>query len=283
MKKTTSKKLSEKLAKYGALTLAVAGVADASGQIVYTDVDPDFNGATDDEYFVDLNGDGTDDFRIHQSFYSFYYSASSYGSNNRLFIEPLTASNDVLASNSSGNFAYPFALAQNSVISSSQSFWRNEGYSSGVQSLNYASCSFGNFCSTDAYIGVRFNIGAGNTHYGWIRLEVLTDIPDSWTIKEFAYNSVADASILAGQQTLSTANAIIKAIRVVALNKSISMYNLPTQTNYRLYDMSGKTVLQGSTSQKIDTIEANTVASGVFILEIEDVNTKVTTRKKLVL
>lgn len=33
MKKNTSTKLSKKLAKYGALSLAIAGVADATGQI----------------------------------------------------------------------------------------------------------------------------------------------------------------------------------------------------------------------------------------------------------
>ena len=54
MKKTTSSKLSKQLAKYGALTAAILGVADASGQIVYTDVTPDFAGGGGDEFFLYL-------------------------------------------------------------------------------------------------------------------------------------------------------------------------------------------------------------------------------------
>ena len=41
MKKNTSTKLAKRLAKYGALSAAVLGVADASGQVTYTDVSPD--------------------------------------------------------------------------------------------------------------------------------------------------------------------------------------------------------------------------------------------------
>ena len=63
MTKTYTSKLSKKLAKYGALTAAIAGVADASGQIVYTDVTPDFVGTFGDEFFLDLNQDAINDFK----------------------------------------------------------------------------------------------------------------------------------------------------------------------------------------------------------------------------
>ena len=58
MKKTTKKNLSNRLARYGALTVAIAGVADASGQIVYTDLDPDFSGGGAGSFhLLDLNND----------------------------------------------------------------------------------------------------------------------------------------------------------------------------------------------------------------------------------
>jgi hypothetical protein len=274
MKKTTSSKLSKQLAKYGALTAAIAGVADASGQIIYTDVTPDFTGAGGDEYFLDLNNDGTNDFRI-------FNTAGSSGEF-YLFAQPLTASNDVLASNS-GNFGYPFALSSGAPISNGANFWLNNGYSTGYLSLNYNNCSFGNWCSvTDRYLGLRFNIG-GNTHYGWARLDVPNNAASSWTVKDYAYNTTAGDPINAGQETLSVESNSIQDIRIVALNKSIGLYNLTEATNYTLYNISGKQILTGTATSEMSVIEANQAASGVYILELNGVESNKTLRKKVIL
>src|SRR5690606_34793820 len=101
MKKTTSLKLSKQLAKYGALTAAIVGIADANGQsIIYNDI-PDFTGGIGDTFLIDLDNNGTNDFQIRHN------GSTSYPN---LYIDPLTASNDVLGSGGS-NFAYPFALS----------------------------------------------------------------------------------------------------------------------------------------------------------------------------
>ena len=268
MKKITSTKLTKKLAKYGALTVALAGITDASGQIVYTDVDPDFAGSTTDSYGLDLNNDGTIDFNFNGGYVGY------------LYLEPTAASNSFLGSGS-GNFTYPFNLSSGASIAPEGSTWFNNGFSDGFASLNYGSCSFGNFCDVvDGYIGLRFTF-EGNLHYGWVRLDTNED--SSFTIKDYAFNATPDEAITAGQETLGIEDAAINAIRVVALNKSIALYNLPAQTNYRLIDMSGKQVLNGSSSQNIHTIEARTLSNGVFILEIEDANTKAVLKKKVVL
>lgn len=272
MKKTTTNKLAKKLAKYGALTVAVAGLTDASGQIIYTDVDPDFGGGTTDSYGLDLNNDGTIDFNINGG-----------GGAGFLFLEPAGASNSALGSGSA-TFAYPFALTNSAVISAGQASWFNNGFSSSsFASLNYSSCNFGNYCNiTDGYIGLRFDAGGGAIHYAWVRLDTNPD--SSFTVKEYGYSSVPDTPILAGQQTLSTQDvASTDEIRIVALNKSIGMYNLPAQTSYRLFDVTGKKVLQGTTNQSIHTIEATTFANGIFILEVQDVNSDATIRKKIIL
>ena len=47
-----------------------------------------------------------------------------------------------------------------------------------------------------ALLGLRFDI-AGATHYGWARLRVPS--PTSFTLLDYAYNSVPDEAILAGQ------------------------------------------------------------------------------------
>lgn len=282
MKKTTSSKLSKKLANYSALTVAIAGVADASGQIGYTDIGPpDFIGGSNLEYMLDLNNDGTNDFRIYNVNSSYSYYGYSYITNN-LFIDPLAASNDVLGSGGAA-YAYPFALNNGDVISSAVSSWNNNGFSGGFQSLNYASCDYGNWCDiTDGYLGLRFDAGGGNIHYGWVRLDVATN-GDSFTIKDYAWNETPNQSILAGQQTLGLDNTALNEIKIVALNKSIGLYNLPEATNYTLLNMTGKQVLEGKTSSDTFMIEANAISNGVYIIELTDVNTKAVLRKKLVL
>ena len=55
------------------------------------------------------------------------------------------------------------------------------------------------------YVGVRFSI-KGETHYGWIRLSVNTEIPlhMSATITAYAYETVPNKRILAGTAERST-------------------------------------------------------------------------------
>ncbi|MEM5563540.1 T9SS type A sorting domain-containing protein [Psychroserpens sp. AS72] len=269
MKKTTSLKLSKQLAKYGALTAAIVGVNDASGQsIIYNDI-ADFTGGVGDTFLIDIDNNGTNDFQIRHN-----------GSSN-LYIDPLTASNDVLGSGGA-TFAYPFALSNGATISNGAGSWFNNGFSGGFQSLNYGSCSFGNWCSiTDGFLGLRFNI-SGSIHYGWARLDI-DAFGDVWTIKDFAYHDTADTALNAGQETLSVGTSVIEDIKIVALNKSIGLYNLSDATNYRLVNMAGKQILDGETTGSSFVIEANAIANGIYIIELTDPNSKAVIRKKLVL
>ena len=69
----------------------------------------------------------------------------------------------------------------------------------------------------------------------------------------------------------------------MALNKSIGLYNLPASTSYNLYNMTGQKIMKGSTNQREYVIEASTLASGVYIVELGDANTNAVIRKKVVL
>jgi hypothetical protein len=177
--------LGQKLKTYSLAAGALAMVPDtADANIIYTDENPDFSGAVGSQYFLDLNNDGTDEFRIWHN-----------GSSN-LYISPLASTAEVLGSGGS-TFTYPFALSSGNMISAGAGTFFNNGFSGGFQSLNYGSCSFGNWCSvTDRYIGVRFDIG-GNTHYGWVRLDVNNN-GAVWTVKDYAYDDVVGNPIAAG-------------------------------------------------------------------------------------
>ncbi|MBU2929194.1 T9SS type A sorting domain-containing protein [Winogradskyella psychrotolerans] len=271
MKKITSKNFSKKLANYGALSLAIAGLTDVSGQIIYTDVDPDFTGGGLIDYSLDLDNDGNADFNIDAG----TLNAGAYN-----FVQINNASNSsnsILGSQPS--YIYPFALDNGAIISSGQSTF----YSGGT--LNFASCYLGvgdsNWCgATDKYLGLRFQI-AGSTHYGWAKLDV-SESGDSFTVKEYAYNATAGEAIEAGQ-TLSVDQFALNNVRIVGLNNSIGLYNLPENTNYNVYDISGKSILNGSINNNSYIIEAKRLSQGVYIVELEDVYTNSVIRKKIVL
>jgi len=72
-------------------------------------------------------------------------------------------------------------------------------------------------------------------------------------------------------------------VKIVALNKSIGLYNLTGKTNYNLFSISGQSVLKGSTDHDTYVIEAKTVATGVYVMELEDNHSKAVIRKKIVL
>lgn len=274
MEKTTFKKpsgqLANRLVKYGALSVAMAGVADASGQIVYTDVNPDVtNGGGGTSDFIDINNDGINDFVIGTT-------ADAIGFNG---INPTDS-----WVGSEGSYLYPFALDSGDPISAGNIDWY--GGPSNVGTLNYNSCYSGagasNWCGvTDKYLGLRFQI-AGNTHYGWARLDV-TLPADSFTLKDYAYNTVADAPINAGQTTLSTEEFSSKTIKIVALNESIRLSNLFSKVDYQLFDISGKVVSYGITYGDSHEIKAHGISKGIHILELRDQNSETVIIKKLIL
>jgi len=293
MKKTTSQNLSKRLAQYGALTVAIAAVADGNSQenIVYTDI-ADVVMGSGDFVLLDLNNDAINDFTVEH----YYYSSSSGFIYNSLKVQP-GVSASVLGYLQGGAFAYPFALDNGTVISSAVASFNSvtANWNSGPdQYMNDRSCYYGgsNWCDssgvlTDKYLGLRFTITTGpeaGVHYGWARLDVNNDPGTGWVVKDFAYHITPDAPINAGQTTtLGIEDNQLNNVKIVALNKSIALFNLPQQTNYRLFSLTGQSVLDGNIDNNTHVIEANTLATGIYILELKDMDTNAVIRKKVVL
>ena len=274
MKKITPKTLSNRLAQYSALSIAIAGVADAHGQVGYTDVDPDLN-VVGGVYLLDMDNDGTEEYTINQTA-------------NNIFIAG-NPSADILGWSSSSNYIYPLALSNGAIISNSATTWfPPNGF---YQTMNYNSCyasatnppGNSNWCGvTDKYLGLRFKIGV-DTHYGWARLDAaFTPNVGGFTIKDYYYNPNAGQSIQAGM-TLGVNDNELSKIRIVSLNKSIALYNLPQNISYKLFSLTGQSVLNDEINDNTYVIEAKSLASGVYIIEISDLKTNAIIRKKIVL
>ena len=273
MKKTTQNKFYDRLAQYGALSLAITGLADANGQIVYTDVDPDAGGTQ----IIDLNGDAADDFAIVQlGSASAPYAVRAFptgGSANVL--------GNAFAGITSSGFNYPSNFTAGQVISSASPWNSAYAYHDFCYGGGYPNSAFCNV--TDGYVGLRFDI-AGAYHYGWARVDV-TSVGgiSTYVLKDYAYNATAGASIEAGQTSLSVDEFSANAIKIVALNKSIGLYNLPQATEYRVLDISGKSIINGTSNGSSYVIEANGIANGIYIIELSDSNSNAVIRKKIVL
>ena len=278
MNKTTSQNLSKRLKQYGALTVALAGVASSSGQIIYHP-NVDISGPSD-PFFINLNpvdgitpggvADAIPDFEI-------LISNNSIPSAARIKLETLYG-NSAIAN--STTFVYASALDSGFAISSANLNWNN-GDSQFM--VVYSSCyGLGQWCTaTGKYLGLKFDI-SGNTHYGWAKLDMDASTL-TWTLKEFAFNSVPNELINAGQTVLSTEDNEFSKVKIVSSNKSITLYNLTQPTNYEVFNMSGQSILNGKTSTNKYIIEANTLSNGLYILVLQDDKTNAVFRKKIVL
>ena len=123
--------------------------------------------------------------------------------------------------------------------------------------------------------------------------DIMAAIPDSFAGKTVGliirhYNCFDQNLLLVddfevSHGTLSNDENVYSKIKVLALNKTIGLYNLPASTSYNLYNMTGQEIMKGSTNQREYVIEASTLASGVYIVELGDANTNAVIRKKVVL
>jgi len=202
---STSKEvqLKKRLLTYSlAAGVALSVGTKAYAEIQYTDIDPDKviphadNFKTSD-FLLDLNNDGTSEFKIIQSYsYTYYFDyLYSYDS-----VRVQSVNNGLSVINATGDNNYVAALNSNDLISSQQNF----GSHHLLGGLSYYETSpIGQWTDMENhFIGVKFKIDE-NTHYGWVRLSVTRDC-ERFTVYDYAYEDEPGKAIRAGQKDYST-------------------------------------------------------------------------------
>ena len=272
MKKTTLKptsNLTMRLAKYSALTVAIAGIADVNGQIVHTDVDPDFVGTLQSTFDVDFDNNAVNDGAVLQTNFA-------YGSG---FIELIRAQVPVgngISANVVGAYTYGVNVPYGTPIGASGAF---ASFGDMCQAGGYTNSGF---CATaaDSYVGMQFAIGA-NTHYGWVRLAAGSS-SENFTIMDFAYESTPGAAINAGQ-SLSVEDFDQAHNYVISFtDKQVTIASIVDQAKYRIISISGKVVMSGSSNSENQIIDLSNLSSGIYIVEVTDANEQRIQRKKIV-
>jgi hypothetical protein len=172
------------------LTLLIPTTAVA--QIVYTDIDPDSTVTATHEqisrsYFLDIDNNDSHEFELR-------YFNPSPGTHTAVEVHQNWSGEQQLLIDNSNRAG---ALNQGDEISASAINWGSASKLSNAW-----------LTGADRYIGIRFRKD-GAWHYGWARLSVPSNL-SSFTIKDYAYNSVADEPIICG----STSGTGIKAVQV---------------------------------------------------------------------
>ena len=252
MNKITQKDFSKKLAKYSALTLAIAGIADASGQVVYTDVDPDFAGTIGDSFTIDFNNDGIDDIVVLAQDVGYDLVT--------IAAEPL---NGVIAT-SNGGYFYASNLAYGTPINAGAGVFRDFG--DACAGVGYAGSQF---CGEgEGYVGVAFDV-SGNTHYGWIRIDVADS--GSFVVLDYAYESTANAAIAAGDQgplsigdlSFSNFNYFVDANQNLNLKAELSFKSI------EINNLLGQKIISKQLSNTSESINLSELKTGIYLATVQ--------------
>ncbi len=271
----------------------------ANAQIIYTDVVPDSStavsassGQTITEYYdLDLNNDATIDFKIKA--FAFKQLPSSLACN--VTAAPLNG--NAIKDTLSNSETVTIPLEANAVIDSNllvDQSWQTSG-SQKLRAHSTASIYPGLWVvNSDNYLGLRL-LQAGQTYYGWVRLWV--NVPSggpgsfaAFVIRDYAYNSIPDQPILAGEGQPTTGGILENSSE-----SSITIFPNPANTHFTIdfgssnkkaevtiTDITGK-IIYSSIAEVTQKIEVSThdILPGIYIVQIQ--TTDFITTKKLII
>ena len=195
--------LNRKMAAYaiaaGAASVTIAAMAisteGAQGSIVFTPAHVFLGGLGETHLNIDLNQDGINDFTLMMTNTQYVQTSQAFSVEGGSFRDDPAV----------GNSAMPSPLAKGSDIGALKNFqsgnkilaWGRFVAHSGHSGYT----SKGPWIKTapDSYLGVRFLIN-GETHYGWVRMTVVASSTQvQATITGYAYETVANQPLRAGQ------------------------------------------------------------------------------------
>ena len=279
MSKKITKNLDSKLAKYAAAAGAVAGVTGANAQIVYTDVNPDSTITGNQQIVLDIDNDGTNDFTILTqnitgstgTFYGYNAVKTFVGGQVLNFNSSASASWMATSNN------LPAMLNAGDTIMPTATWAAGKGRLQSYLAVSYPSSTSYNFNTNvgnwggamGQFAGLKFKSGA-NTYYGWVRMDV-DSAGTTIVIKDYAYQSIADSSIIAGAHQPSGVGVqenLDGQINVYASLNKIIVENSTKKTNgvIEIVNMAGELVETVFLNNNREVIDASSLSTGIYIV-----------------
>jgi hypothetical protein len=259
-------KMNDMLKNYLALTAGFAALSPlAHAQIIYTDVNPDLVLTGTNSIDIDLNNDGTHEYRFnHQSYSNNNYANFIVGDRgNMIFLAGFEGSGSLW-----NYLPVPLNFNEEMITSGWDRVW-GAGWRTLSKSKNDPVGLWKGL--KDKYAGLHFRIDS-QFYYGWVRLDVAAD-GKSITIKDYAYNSQVGKSIKAGVTKLSLPDHdSLKQIIVYPINGKIRIEapaDMILNGSIRLTDINGRE-LRSIDIKNEKYIELNTqeLPGGVYIVNI---------------
>ena len=279
------KQLLKKLKTF--IVTAMMFSASVNAQVIYTDVIPDrIIDSTNSVYPLDLNNDGIIDYNINFTTgiisgscnLSMSYSSTAY----YITITPLD-SNEV-GTDATSPF-YPKALLLDSLIDSAAFTWKNTSSQLLAEKLWHCiTFNFRNYWvpyyvgnwnnASNKYLPLRLKMGS-QVYYGWVRISIATGVTNA-TIFDYAYNSIPDSAILAGQTTATgiIENSFASSINLFP-NPANNHLTIALGSNNKIVqvtiaDITGK-VIYTTIATDTQKVEVNTkdFAEGIYVVQIQ--------------
>ncbi len=283
----------KKLKSYSACALSfIAAQQTAHAEIVYTNVDPDYNITQGNVFDLDLNNDNKVDFifTIKNGYWgSVQALLATDNPNNKVKAFCHTSSwygNQYVWCNGAD------ALDQGDTVGLSldwtmniSSYWNSNNYEFFTQLANYTTYTYYGSQSPwlgakDKFLGVRFQVNS-NVLYGWIRLDVDSKL-NTITLKDFAYNDEPFASIIAGEKSVSTSIQnpdLLKELAVYSYGNKVKIIgntqNLSSAT-VSVHNLMGQLVYQTQLQNSSSEIELNDEAGSYYVVSIQQKDAVVT-------
>lgn len=283
MKKELQKRLSQYTAAAAALTVGATG---ANAQIVYTDVAPDYTHPGDEVGIgLDMNNDTNFDFAIFSGDSVYVNSAGSFRVRNTV-VAPYgsVASMNAIAGEAPSGYNYALALNMNDMIDNTLNWISTTNTMAyNVNSANPYNENWNGV--TDKYVALRFSSG-GSDYYGWARMDVQA-IGDSWTIKDYAYNSTAATGINAGDMGTADVNEYTLDNLVHFINQTNNTVLVKVNGDLEgglvnVISMTGQTVSTGAVVNGTYTVDMNGLQAGIYMINVtfgkETISRKMTVR-----
>ena len=163
------------------------------------------------------------------------------------------------------NADYPAKLQSGETISTAGT-WHEAAGPSGFLSASIN----GNWRSdaTDKYIGFRFKSATGDWHYGWLKMTVAA-AGASFTVKEWAYQSVSGVAIKAGERASTGIGTLTNdpGIDLEIHERLIYILHNDEYAKYQylITDAQGRNVQQGKVGAQ-ESIDVQSLAAGVYML-----------------
>lgn len=118
------------------------------------------------------------------------------------------------------------------------------------------------------FLGFRFRVGS-DTLYGWVRMDVTADC-DSITIKDYAWNSLPNQSILAGQTLLSSEELRSESEKIIYAENQIRIQSeFIGNFNLEIFSLEGKLIYR-SIIRNNEIIDTHFLSSGIYLVKIQN-------------